>query len=101
MTTALRREALTVAQLYDQPPLMPLWPTFGQAICGMSESTTYQLAAEDRLPIETVRMGRKRYVRTADVLAWLHLPTTSETPAVAPAEASDEHDQNASQQIGA
>jgi hypothetical protein len=96
VTTAVRRKALTIGDLYDQPPLMPLWPTFGRDICGLSESTTYLLGAEDRLPVETVRLGRKRYVRTSDVLVWLRLPDTSEAPTGATAEASNEHDQNAS-----
>ncbi|MBI0294468.1 DNA-binding protein [Streptomyces sp. PRKS01-29] len=72
MTTAVRRTALTIAELYDQPPLMDL-PTFAK-VSGSAISTIYQLAAEGRMPVETVRLGRKRFVRTADVLAWLHLP---------------------------
>jgi hypothetical protein len=78
MTIPVRAAALTVAELYDKPPLMPLWPDFGQGVCQMAESTTYQLAAENRLPVETVRLGRKRFVRTIDVLAWLHLPSKSD-----------------------
>ncbi|MFI6347287.1 hypothetical protein [Streptomyces sp. NPDC050560] len=69
---------LTVGELYEQPPLMRLWPTFGGQILQQPESTTYQLAAEKRLPVEAVRLGRTQFVRTADVLAWLHLPADCE-----------------------
>ncbi|GAA1283485.1 helix-turn-helix transcriptional regulator [Streptomyces javensis] len=70
--TAVRRKKRTIAELYDQPALIDL-PTFGE-FTDTATSTIYQLAAEGRLPVETVRLGRKRFVRTADVLAWLHLP---------------------------
>ena len=69
---AVRRKALTIAELYDQPPLMPVL-TFTGSILGMADSTAFQLIKEGRLPVETVRVARKRYVRTSDVLAWLHL----------------------------
>jgi len=72
MTTAVRRKALTIGEILDQPALMPLWPNVGQAL-GLAESTTYQLAAENKLPIETIRLGRKRVCRTVDVLAFLGL----------------------------
>ncbi|MDT3395474.1 hypothetical protein RKE29_02205 [Streptomyces sp. B1866] len=92
---------LTIAKLYDQPPLMPLWPDFGRGICQMAESTTYQLAAQDRLPVETVRLGRKRFVRTADVIAWLRLPQNDDGAAGATATPSVEHvNESTSQQIG-
>ncbi|MFI0772348.1 DNA-binding protein [Streptomyces sp. NPDC021218] len=100
MTTAVRRTALTIADLYGQPPLMALWPTFGRDVCLLAESTTYQLAAENRLPVETVRLGRKRFVRTADVIAWLHLPQNDDSAAGATATPSVEHiSETAAQQI--
>lgn len=68
-----RHAALTIAQILDQPPLMPLWPDFGRGVAQLAESTTYQLAAENRLPVPTVRLGRKRFVRTVDVWNWLGL----------------------------
>lgn len=64
--------ALTIAEILDQPPLVPLWPTVGQAL-GLAQSTTYALAAEDRLPIEVIRLGGKRVARLVDLLAFLHL----------------------------
>ncbi|WP_420034666.1 DNA-binding protein [Streptomyces sp. cg28] len=64
--------ALTIAQVLDQPPLVPLWPTVGQAL-GLAESTTYQLAAENRLPIEVIRLGRRRVCRVVDLHKFLGL----------------------------
>jgi hypothetical protein len=75
---------LSVAELYDHPPLMRLWPTFGRDVCQLAEATTYQLASEGRLPVEVVRLGRRRYVRTSDVLAWLHLSPNDDGAEVAP-----------------
>lgn len=74
--------ALTIAQVLDQPPLVPLWPTVGQAL-GLAESTTYQLAAENRLPIEVIRLGRRRVARTVDLHKFLGLipEATSAGPA--------------------
>lgn len=63
---------LTIAELYDLPALVPLWPTVGQAL-GLAESTTYQLAAESRLPFEVIRLGRRRNVRTVDLQRFLGL----------------------------
>ncbi|MFF1417444.1 DNA-binding protein [Streptomyces sp. NPDC058280] len=100
MTTAASTPALTIADLYTQPPLMRLWPDFGHRVCGMAESTTYQLAAENRLPVEILRIGRRKFVRTADVLVWLHLPNNSDAVAVAPAAASSEHIGTTAKQIG-
>lgn len=73
--------AMTVADLLNQPPLMPIWPDFGRDVCRQSASSTYRLAAQDRLPVPVVRIGGspedgrrgRRFVRTADVIAWLHL----------------------------
>lgn len=68
MTTA----ALTISEILDQPAIVPLWPTVGRAL-GLAESTTYQLAAEDRLPIEVIRLGRRRVARTIDLHRFLGL----------------------------
>lgn len=68
MTTA----ALTIAEILDQPAVVPLWPTVGRAL-GLAESTTYQLAAEGRLPIEVIRLGRRRVARTIDLHRFLGL----------------------------
>lgn len=63
---------LTIAEILDQPAVVPLWPTVGRAL-GLAESTTYQLAAEDRLPIEVIRLGRRRVARTVDLHRFLGL----------------------------
>ena len=72
MTTAAPRTPLTIAELYALPAIVPLWPTVGQAL-GLAESTTYQLAAEGRLPFEVIRLGRRRNVRTIDLQRFLGL----------------------------
>lgn len=64
--------ALTIAEILDQPAVVPLWPTVGRAL-GLAESTTYQLAAEGRLPIEVIRLGRRRVARTIDLHRFLGL----------------------------
>lgn len=64
--------ALTIAEILDQPALVPLWPTVGKAL-GLAASTTYQLAAEDRLPIEVIRLGRRRVCRLIDLHRFLGL----------------------------
>jgi hypothetical protein len=64
--------ALTIAEILDQPAVVPLWPIVGQAL-GLAESTTYQLAAENRLPIEVIRLGRRRVARTIDLHRFLGL----------------------------
>ncbi|MFE9853591.1 DNA-binding protein [Streptomyces sp. NPDC005576] len=83
---------LSVAEILDQPALVPLWPTVGKALC-LAESTTYQLAAENRLPadLEVIRLGRRRMVRTVDLHRFLRLtPENSEAAAEATATASSE-----------
>ncbi|MFE7047079.1 DNA-binding protein [Streptomyces californicus] len=85
--------ALSVAEILDLPALVPLWPTVGKAL-GLAESTTYQLAAENRLPgdLEVIRLGRRRVVRTVDLHRFLGLlPGNSETAAEATAAVSSEH----------
>lgn len=75
-------EPLTIAELLDLPALVPLWsqdpkvPCVGRAL-GLAESTTYQLAAENRLPAELriERLGRLRKVRAADLITYLGLET--------------------------
>ncbi|MGW2226831.1 helix-turn-helix domain-containing protein [Streptomyces formicae] len=64
--------ALSIAEILDQPALVPLWPTVGRAL-DQAESTIYQLAKEGRLPFECLRLGRRRYVRTVDLHRFLGL----------------------------
>lgn len=67
-------EPLTLAEVLALPALVPLWPTVGRAL-GIGETTTYQLAKDDELPFEVIRLGRIRKVRTADLAAFLRLDT--------------------------
>ncbi|MEW1719810.1 DNA-binding protein [Streptomyces sp. NPDC093109] len=78
----------TIAEIYDQPAMVPLWPGVGRAL-GLAESTTYQLAAQHRLPVEVVRLGRRQFVRRVDLLTFLHLPTTSDAAEGATSTASE------------
>ena len=64
--------ALSIAEILAQPAIVPLWPIVGRAL-GLAESTTYQLAAEDRLPIEVIRLGRRRVCRAIDLHRFLGL----------------------------
>jgi hypothetical protein len=64
--------ALSVAEILDLPAVVPLWPTVGKALA-LAESTTYQLAAQNRLPFEAVRLGRRWMVRTVDLHRFLGL----------------------------
>ncbi|WP_046505931.1 MerR family transcriptional regulator [Streptomyces odonnellii] len=90
---------LSIAEILDQPAMVPLWPTVGRAL-GLSESTTYQLGAEGRLPVEVVSLGRRKFVRHVDLLAWLHLPENSDAAGGATPTASSEHVETAAKQIG-
>lgn len=64
--------ALTIAEILGHASALTDLPTFGR-MTGQAESTIYQLAAQGRLPMEVIRLGRKRYVRTVDVWNFLGL----------------------------
>lgn len=65
-------QPLTLAEVLALPALVPLWPTVGRAL-GLGETTTYQLAANNELPIEVIRLGRTRKARTADLIDFLRI----------------------------
>lgn len=67
----VRRSSSIGAILAHEPPLMDL-PTFFSA-CGIPESTGYQEAAKGTLPVEVIRIARRRYVRTVDAWRFLGL----------------------------
>lgn len=64
--------ALSIAEILGHASALTDLPTFGR-MTGQAESTIYQLAAQGRLPLEVIRLGRKRYVRTVDVWNFLGL----------------------------
>lgn len=64
--------ALSIAEILGHKAALTDLPTFGR-MTGQAESTIYQLAAQGRLPLEVIRLGRKRYVRTVDVWNFLGL----------------------------
>lgn len=90
--------ASNIAEILDLPAVVPLWPTVGQAL-GLAQSTTYQLAAENRLPIPVIRLGRRRVARTVDL--WAFLGLNDDSAAGATATPSVEHvNESAAKQIG-
>ncbi|MFJ4987927.1 DNA-binding protein [Streptomyces sp. NPDC088732] len=81
MKTTVRAKGLSISEaLAHESPLMDL-PTFFKA-CGIAESTGYQLAAEGRLPLEVITLGRRRFVRTTS--AWRFLGLIAEESGVVP-----------------
>ncbi|HEY5832453.1 hypothetical protein, partial [Streptomyces sp.] len=77
-TDAVHRNASRIAEIIDpnQPAVVPLWSREGLCVgkaLGLAESTTYQLAAQNRLPIEVIRLGRRRVCRTVDLQRLLRL----------------------------
>ena len=57
----------TGTDLRDLPPVVPLWPTAGQA-WGLSRWATYDLHARGELPFRVVKLGRSLRVTRADLL---------------------------------
>lgn len=64
--------AMSIAEILGHEPALMDLPTFFKA-CGMAESTGYQLAAQGRLSLEVIPLGRRRYVRTVEVWKFLGL----------------------------
>ncbi|UXY23378.1 hypothetical protein N8I84_35255 [Streptomyces cynarae] len=63
---------MSIAEILDRPAVVPLWPIVGRPLL-LAESTTYQLAAENRLPVEVIRLKRRRVARTVDLHRFLGL----------------------------
>ncbi|MCA1223854.1 DNA-binding protein [Streptomyces sp. 8L] len=100
MTTAAQIQPLTIREVLDLPPLVPLWPAVGRAL-GLAESTTYQLAAQERLPIEVIKLGRRRMARTVDLWAFLGLGNGEAAGGPAPTASSEAAHESTSLQTGA
>ncbi|MGA6159622.1 hypothetical protein ACPEIC_40510 [Stenotrophomonas sp. NPDC087984] len=100
-TDVVRRKALTIAEILAHESALMDLPTFFKA-CGIPESTGYQVAAEGRLPLEVIPLGRRRYVRTVD--AWKFLGLLSENDdsagAVTPTPSVEHVNESTAQQIG-
>ncbi|MFQ4148267.1 helix-turn-helix domain-containing protein [Arthrobacter sp. LAPM80] len=54
----------------QQSMTMPVWPDVGRAL-GIGRSTTYELVKRDEFPIRILRLGSKRLVSRADLMAYL------------------------------
>ncbi|MEH0578950.1 DNA-binding protein [Streptomyces sp. B21-108] len=70
MTAGLRR--FTIAEILGHESALTDLPTFFKML-GIAESTGYQLAAQGRLHLEVIPLGRRRYVRTVDAWKFLGL----------------------------
>jgi hypothetical protein len=57
----------------EDQPLLPLWPDAARAL-GYGRTRAYIEAADGTLPVETLRVGNRYVVRTADVRRHLRLP---------------------------
>ncbi|MFF3060896.1 hypothetical protein [Streptomyces sp. NPDC057909] len=87
MTTAVRRKALTVAEVYALPAMATAKDAF--AAIGISQELGYELIRTKQFPINTIPLGRAIRVRRSDLLAFLGLENSDATGGPAPA-ASDE-----------
>lgn len=72
---------ITHADLASLPTVLDV-PTAAQLL-GISRSVAYQLAADDRLPVPVLRVGRSLRIPTAPLLALIN-PTTTQPPATPP-----------------
>lgn len=77
MTTAVRRTALTTAEVYALPAMPTLVPQAAAAV-GVSRDTAYELASRDQFVVPVIKIGRSLKVRRADLLAFLGLPQEGE-----------------------
>lgn len=66
--------AITVSELLTAPaaapPVVPLWPTAGQAL-GLDRTTVYALNARGDFPCRVIRVGAHYRVPTRDLLRLL------------------------------
>lgn len=82
--------ALSIAEILGHEPALMDLPTFFKA-CGTAESTGYQLAAQGRLPLEVIPLGRRRYVRTVEAWKFLGLlpQENGDSPRYQPGESAE------------
>ena len=67
-TESEERERLLPSQLMAKPALF--WPEFWQDLLGIPESTAEELARGPDAP-KFFLIGRRRYIRTKDAIAWI------------------------------
>ena len=63
-------ERVSVQELREAGPTVPLWPTAGQAV-GASKSHSYALARKGDFPAKVLKLGTSYRVVTADLLRLL------------------------------
>ncbi|ORM25190.1 helix-turn-helix domain-containing protein [Williamsia sp. 1135] len=78
--------AITVSELLADPdaapPVVPLWPTAGQAL-GLDRTTVYALNARGDFPVRVIRVGTHYRVPTRELLRLLGIELRPETPVAA------------------
>lgn len=78
-STTARAKSLTVAEVYDLPPIVPVYPVIGQ-IWQIGKTALYDLAARDELPVPVIKVGRLLRARRVDILQALGLDDTKTRP---------------------
>lgn len=92
MTTAVRRKALSVAEVLALPAMPDAWPDGAGACGGISRTVWYELIAKDETPVPVIRIGRSLKVRRSDLLNFLGLQDQAavEPESAASAEENDD-----------
>lgn len=83
MTTAVRRKALTVAEVYALPAMPTAKDAF--AAMGIGNDLGYGLINSDEFPIPVIKLGRALRVRRSELLAYLGLGDDEAAGGPAPA----------------
>lgn len=73
MTTAVRRKALSAAEVFALPAMPDAWPDGAGACGGISRTVWYELIAKGETPVPVIRIGRSLKVRRSDLLNFLGL----------------------------
>lgn len=73
MSTAVRRRALSAAEVFALPAMPDAWPDGAGACGGISRTVWYELVAKGETPVPVIRIGRSLKVRRSDLLNFLGL----------------------------
>lgn len=92
MNTAVRRKALSAAEVLALPALPSAWPDGGMA-CGLGRTTTFQLIASGEFPVPVIRVGRSLKVRRSDLLNFLGIREENGSASEVQSEASAGNDE--------